>query len=776
MDDDEEAVRDLEHGSQDPIFSAGFQQSDSLLDRRDRSPLMAVLKDMVERRRQQKQRRLLTPRDDDTPESQSVDTRRVVKKFSFAIPPAMVAAANQMGQRTERAENHQGETVDETAAEKERGMYLSWNLFYKARGDPHTHNTSSDAAANNKEKMLQQELQKSLSEGMGCSPEGGLPLISADESILDTITGEESILDASIGEDGETNDENVDEQHPSDETEHSETLNIVEQDEEKVDNADDEEALLPNARSSQAADDEELEEDEEQSDVKPTAGLAQKADDEESNCSDPVVEAQDETKVNKKEKETIPAARGIFGRAQTRIQRYRRMVDHDDSESPARGAPPMAEVTIDNNAPTVGASSSPERRLLSDWNDLFDNDRLAPPSGSEDGSEDGSRARRGDDMFDIDYLGPPSTSDEESEHDPYFSSSEIEETEEEGGPSTSMNGYRNDDSDGESSEQDSVERNARKVLRPQRARRRRQNSGSVTSSQSLLSYTIEEETEEELQKATHDDQDSNSSPKSQQGSIKRANSFPNLSRLSLSSPVREIVAEDVTMNGMNSYRAAEVSRHADDRSALLSVYTGMSEKESVLTGPKAFRDQKSELDLNQPDDESSSFYASPNTSPTRLLQKRRSKSLEVRSRPPFETKIWKTEVELRASIHRTQSYVSSSGSSSNEETSSRGRVRQSRVQRLQTQRNLRHQSGERKYYSDYSDDTGTTTSLSTPKISGNRKPRAVSPGDPSDEDMSSSAKSEVDIVESFLLDSVDVSLARLARGSDEEYGTEEESI
>ena len=608
---------------------------------------------------------------------------RVVQKFSFTtMSPAVTAADNQMGQHSTHASvnskslnnsttNDESVQDDDENADTKGDVYLAWSAFPQESGVMETQSTMS-----------------------------GPHLISGDESLLDTSTGENSLVDAGTDTECAARSKNK----TSGEANEESLLKSVLEEEAKVEIS--------------------------------AAALSQEVDEEEKKSDSPHGDEEPDSKgfVPETKAESTPS-RGFFGRAQPRGQRYQRMLDHDDSVSPERNSPPMTEVTIDKNAcDEVGADSSVQR-LLSDWNDMFDLERVVPAGGSDDGSY-----RDVDDMFDADYAGPPSTSEDDSEPDPYLVSSEFQEMD------ASNSAVDNSD-------QGSAEKNARKVLRPARSWRKRPTSGSVSSSHSLLSYTIEEETEEDLQKDSIENQGQNDVSRS---SKRSSSTPPNLDRgFGMRSPVRG-VAEEVTMVGMNAFRVVELCRQPGDQNESIS---GNSNDRIDSSGSGLCHVNKHAMG-----DESKAIDSN--------LRKRRSRSLELptRTRAPIETSIWKAERESKAGIHRTPSYVSSGESSADDEcTFSRDKIRRARVHRLQNQRHADLDTSIERC-----GDLMQTGSL-TPVRDVSRRTVAVSP-EVNSEDMPVAARSDIEAPETYVLDTVDASLAQLARDTDEEYGSEEDSI
>jgi len=723
--DDQEAdpLEEMETGSQDPVFAPAFKQSDSLLNNRSQKSWFNGW--------------FNGKTDKSTSRSVEESSHRVVQNYSFAIPPQVASAVNMLSTQADKSAPKDGLEEDQIA---ERERFIE-DKTYSEDSDP-------------------------LDAVTGPMPHRP-PSISADESILDTINGDESILDGEVPENGMRNVDAVarkDQEAPK-------LLSDKEVAEMALNGAPVYESLLK---------EEETLNENVVSDVTlnaaPVFGALMKDDEKKEEIPEKSIipppqpsnfitssTAQSPKEVRRKEAPT----RGIFAMAQRRNMRYRQMIEND-SVSPTRDAPPMAEVTIDNEAAMHRPDNSPERHLLSDWNDLFEIDRIAPPSLSDDASSY-------NDNFEIDHQAPPSTSDEESEVERYYASSEYEDP----GESSAAEGFftsENDEAEDDGEEKRRPARSpVRKVLRPPRNRRKNTNGGSVSSSHSLLSYTIEEETEEDLK----EDQPNNAIP-----SLKRAKSSPNLSAFGSRSHVTG-VAEDVGhTTGMNSYHAVEHYRQdrSDDRSTN-SLTSGL---ESNLTGPQPLQRGRSR------DDSSYLESGVPGPSP---LKKKRSKSLELRPQKPSETKFWKSEREVRKGIHQSSaSCVSSNDSSDDDQSrSDRDKARLARIQRLQSHNQLQQQSQTRTRSAKGSSSEALKTSLQTnlyddPRdYSGtvigkkyfSRRAHVVSP-EHSSEDVSTTSNSEmtseIDAAESFLLDNVDVSLAKLARNTDDEYGTEEESI
>ena len=313
----------------------------------------------------------------------------------------------------------------------------------------------------------------------------------------------------------------------------------------------------------------------------------------------------------------------------------------------------------------------------------------------------------------------------------------------------------------------------RKFLRPKRERRRHINEGSVCSSTSLLSFTIEEETEEDLKNDQSDDQRleggsfsentgkdtsvGNEEDVHHQPSIRRAKSSPRLFGYG-SRPSNAGVAEDIgKMTGVNGYHAVEVyGDHGEAQSAL----SGLSGMDSEMTGPIPADQYRARIGRVLDDD---SNLESILTGPLPVIKRRpRSKSEDSPPRAHVKsTSIFKSEREMRTGIHQQPSFVSTSSSSDEDcVRASEPDARQARIRRLSEVKNRAYHS--RSYFS-------TEMKLTYSPI------RPISP-ERSSEDNSYSSAPDIDAAGAFILDKMDASLAKLARDTDDEYGSEENSI
>ena len=769
-----------------------------------------------------------------SPSLTSTSTTRIVKRYSFAVPPAVLAAAHQMGRRSVEEQDEQDEEEpgnNDTPNKNDKDQADSWYATpwshstpwfptaFSASNEDHNNN-NDDPPSDEEEDDRRQEARVHHNRSLSTTS-----LISAHESMLDTLTGEESLLD-----------------HDDDDSSSSSSL------ERNRDRAD---GLAPNQEEQEEEEADQdslaLDKEDEEKDFGPHP-FSTNTDQLQPELTKPrVVHLPDNHNNNHKATDPTTTSTNHTGRLPrpgifARLQRYKRLSsdddddddddekclpleDNDDDDSP----PPMMEVTFQTNSSeeTSSSASSPERhlKLLSEeWKDLFQEEE----DPAQETSHPDLERRPGDndnDMLEMDPAGPPSISTDGSEDDepePYFSSSEPE----------------TDDDDDDDTASPRRGRRRTKVLHPPR-RRRRYHTGttgsSVSSNHSLLSCTIQEETEEDLQQekggASGDPTSPNSTERrsrSPQPSIlRRTQSSPDLSRLHQAATDSTMTSDSPTY--LKDHSAAAANRHDDDNDDD-DMGTLGTNPSSIWTGPRQLsmsssQDQRSSQDQDaavvanhtKDDDEKSASPSSVSTGPH--LRKRRSQSLEVRRKRPLAergttTNLWKRELEHRASIHQTRSYLSSSSSSSSasseapettqedaEATSPRGRARRARVQRLQQEqsRRLGHNIGSSSSRGRRNSPTYTraltpkrylaasptraaavVSPNSTPKRGSGRRGRTASPS-VQDRSCSSTAsdnepRAMVDPSESFLLDSLDLSLARSARKQGHEYGSDEDSI
>mmetsp|Transcript_4077 Transcript_4077/g.11103 ORF Transcript_4077/g.11103 Transcript_4077/m.11103 type:complete len:908 (+) Transcript_4077:67-2790(+) len=701
---------DIENGSQDPVFAPAFEQSDNLTANNDRSAVLGRVKSLFGRSTSK------------ASSDGSVD--RVVQSYSFSVPAEVKDTTNRLNR--EVIVDVDEATVDDEEMESE---------------------------------------DDEVDDGVtGPMPQPAPPVISADESILDTITGEESLLDG---------------HHPTDEVSKTTdnpkadaevALNgapiyesLIDQDEQEENEHSSK--FIYKASLSRIAYESMLKEETATKEAEAKAALVgapvyeslMKEDENEGGHvvepveekleanPNPTTNATTMTKGPDVTEEVPPRdqpTRGLFAMAKRRNRNYHHMIEND-SVSPMRDAPPMKEIAIDNEATIQSGENPMERGLLSDWNQLFDLDR----EKNKPLVSDGESSLNDDENFDVDERPPDTSDDEESEAEKYDASSEYEET----GESSAAEGFftsENDEADDEEEEEEPERSSQRKVLRPPRKPKRHNHGGSVSSSHSLLSYTIEEETEEDLR----NDSDNYKSPV--RNGIRRTTSVPNLTSYGTPTKIKG-VAEDVSnTHGVNSYHAVELHREdPSDNKSIMSMSSGL---ESTLTGPQPFQQARGR---EQPRIVDNTDMTEPSP-----LRKKRSKSLEVRPKKPSDSNIWKSEREIRKGIHQAPSFASSGDSSGDDMSASGGeKARLARIQRLQSH-NLPKSRAPMHTYGNF---------IGQQYFS--RRAHVVSP-EPSSEDVSIASQSDIDAAESFLLDTVDVSLAKLARNTDDEYGSEENSI
>ena len=845
--DDDDDDQDVERGGMevvreyDPIFAAGFCQSDD--DPADTRKQRGGGGTWSKRLRIGNWwQRLAAPHSQSpsqsgpssaeasiSPSLTSTSTTRIVKRYSFAVPPAVLAAAHQMGRRSVEEQDEQDEeepgkndTPNKNDKDDQADSWYAtpWSTpwfptaFSASNED---HNNNNDDPPSDEEDDRHQEARVHHNRSLSTTS-----LISAHESMLDTLTGEESLLD-----------------HDDDDSSSSSSLER---------NRDRANGLAPNQEEEEDQESLALDKEDEEKDFGPHP-FSTNTDQLQPELTEPRVVHLPDNHNNNNNKATDPTTTstnntgrlprpGIFAR----LQRYKRLgsdddddddddkclpIDNDDDDSP----PPMMEVTFQTNSSeetSSSAASSPERhlKLLSEeWKDLFQEEE-DPAQEMRDPDLERRTGDNDDDMLEMDPAGPPSictdgSEDDESEPEPYFSSSEPE----------------TDDDDDDDNASPRRGRRRAKVLHPPR-RRRRYHTGttgsSVSSNHSLLSCTIQEETEEDLQQekggASGDPTSPNSTERrsrSPQPSIlRRTQSSPDLSRLHQAATDSTMTSDSPTY--LKDHSAAAANRHDDDDDDMGTLGTNPS---SIWTGPRQLsmsssQDQRSSQDQDaavvanhtKDDDDKSASPSSVSTGPH--LRKRRSQSLEVRRKRPLvergtTTNLWKRELEHRASIHHTRSYLSSSSSSSSsasseapettqedaEATSPRGRARRARVQRLQQEqsRRLGQSIGSSSSRGRRNSPTYTraltpkrylaasptravavVSPNSTPKRGSGRRGRTASPS-VQDRSYSSTAsdhepRATVDPSESFLLDSLDLSLARSARKQGHEYGSDEDSI
>jgi hypothetical protein len=295
-----------------------------------------------------------------------------------------------------------------------------------------------------------------------------------------------------------------------------------------------------------------------------------------------------------------------------------------------------------------------------------------------------------------------------------------------------------------------------------RRRRRKNTGGSVCSSPSLLDMTIEEETLNDLEESSScasEKKETLDHPPSVP--IARTKSAPHLAGYP-PSPDRHNVTEDVHMTGMNSYRRVEIFRAKTDSRRSIADQHG--EREVPENHRRRSRSLTAPIRVRR--------FVSPSPPP------------RPEPKAPAEPTrhIWRRERALRDGIHAPAVASSSGSEDSRSIASSPSLLREARIRRLQLQslKQEKHRSrslgapkklNRRQVSPDPSIDNKSDLSRRTDPGPF----RHVSP-DRSQTTQGSIPSQATDPSSSFLLDSLDASLAQLYRPYDVEYGPEERSV
>lgn len=426
---------------------------------------------------------------------------------------------------------------------------------------------------------------------------------------------------------------------------------------------------------------------------------------------------------------------------------YDKLVNAADSDEDQADVPPMTEVsfdpseiqevTLDKDA-IHRAETNSEQVLLDEWNKMFDAKGPIPVKLKESQSQDEDDDE--DDKDEAELLRIISSEDFSDESP--VSKTERREDEE-------------DDTKGDSASSPSPDKPPRSgggtTLRPKRRTRRSRNhaSGSVGSSPSLLSHTIEEETQSDLEESNKEEK----TP---------------LSRYAPESNKQRNVAESLSMSGVHAYLAVEQFRSHE-----------REQKEVTAGVQEALRRSRTSNERSQGE---------------------RAKAIRSLSPTPGRVSTWRSERENRGGIHDV-AVVSDDDDDKKEDTGkSANDLRQARIQRLQqrpkpelgslARARLRRQQvfGDKippAYFPNSSAEDKPEEGVQPHKSKSPPRPSSRPTSVPPAEDGSATTTPDdmSNEVGSFLIHALDLdmndldaSLAALSRPDGSEYGPDEHSI